>query len=261
MSTESVDPVVNEPLVSPQRSPIERVIVWGGIGLLLVVALIEARALRGYGTSLSAVQAALANDEEVQITLDDARELMAFGPSESIRESNSAFLKHHQFSWFSLFKSGQYELTLDITADEEALVLGFSTPEAADQVVKPVSEKSPATESAAGDFGNQGSSFQGLTGGGFPGGGFSDGGGFQPRPDPLLAQLDSDTDGELSAEEIAAAGDALLALDENGDGELSEEEFDPVGLRRRLEQSPFGSGDSGGTDSDSSRPRRPPIEG
>lgn len=261
MSTDSAESVVNEPSEKPPRSPVERVIVWGGIGLLLVIVLIEARAQRGYATSLSEVQAALVDNELAEITLDEARELFALAPSETVEKSDSVYLRHHRFSWFSFFKSGQYEITLDVTPDEEAQVLSFSTPDAAEAVVEPILEADPTADSASGDFGNQRTSFQGLAGGGFSSGGFSGGGGFQPRPDPLLAQLDSDTDGELSAEEIATAPNALLALDGNGDGELSEEEFEPAGRGRRSEQGRFGSGGSGGNESDSSRPRRPPLEG
>lgn len=41
----------------------------------------------------------------------------------------------------------------------------------------------------------------------------------------LLAALDTDGDGQLSAPEIARASEALMVLDTNGDGELSREEL------------------------------------
>lgn len=44
-------------------------------------------------------------------------------------------------------------------------------------------------------------------------------------PPPLIAALDADKDGIISAEELEAAPESLKALDENGDGELSPEEF------------------------------------
>jgi hypothetical protein len=258
MSTDSVDPVVNDPLDGPQRNPVERVIVWGGIGLLLVTVLIEARAQRGYATSLSALQAALAVNEESQISLNGARALMAFGPSETTEESGRMQVDCHVFSWFSVFKSGQYEITLDVSSDADREVLNVTTSSAPEEVEFAVDESTtPATgqgESANFGFGG------GFSGGGLSGGNFSGGGGFAPPPDPLLAKLDTDTDGELSAEEIAAAGDALLALDGNGDGELSEEEFDPDGFRRRSEQGRFGSDDSDSSEPGSSRPRRPALE-
>jgi Ca2+-binding EF-hand superfamily protein len=63
-----------------------------------------------------------------------------------------------------------------------------------------------------------------------PGGGGrrGEGGGDGPpsfmRLDPILAALDADSDGEISAAEIAAAPAALKKLDKNGDGQLSEDE-------------------------------------
>jgi Ca2+-binding EF-hand superfamily protein len=44
------------------------------------------------------------------------------------------------------------------------------------------------------------------------------------RLDPILAALDTNSDGEISAAEIAAAATSLKKLDKNGDGQLSEDE-------------------------------------
>ncbi len=56
-------------------------------------------------------------------------------------------------------------------------------------------------------------------------------GGFGPgafmRIMPVLAALDADSDGELSASEIENASKALMRLDKNGDGKLSMEEMRP----------------------------------
>ena len=50
-----------------------------------------------------------------------------------------------------------------------------------------------------------------------------------PRPAPplLLPALDTDKDGELSADEIANASAALLELDKNDDGQLTKKEILP----------------------------------
>ena len=63
------------------------------------------------------------------------------------------------------------------------------------------------------------SAMQGRPGAGRPGEG---------RP-PLVAALDADNDGELSAGEIEAAGKALLKLDKNSDGKLTRDELGPPG--------------------------------
>lgn len=57
---------------------------------------------------------------------------------------------------------------------------------------------------------------------GFPG----PGGGMAMMP--VIAALDTDKDGTISATEIANASKALLTLDKNGDGVLSTEEFRPA---------------------------------
>lgn len=51
--------------------------------------------------------------------------------------------------------------------------------------------------------------------------------GHRPPPPLLLPVLDTDKDGELSAEEIAGASEALLTRDKNGDGSLSKKEIAP----------------------------------
>lgn len=44
---------------------------------------------------------------------------------------------------------------------------------------------------------------------------------------PVMAVLDTNHDGELSADEIANASKSLLTLDKNGDGKLDREELRP----------------------------------
>jgi hypothetical protein len=61
--------------------------------------------------------------------------------------------------------------------------------------------------------------------------------GKRPSP-PIVSALDTDSDGELSASEIANAPTALAALDTDGDGQLSRNELMP--------RPPEGSGGPGG---------------
>jgi len=52
--------------------------------------------------------------------------------------------------------------------------------------------------------------------------------GHRPPP-PLIAALDADKNGTLSAEELEGATESLLELDKNEDGELSPQELFPHG--------------------------------
>jgi hypothetical protein len=51
----------------------------------------------------------------------------------------------------------------------------------------------------------------------------------KPPPPPVIAALDADRDGTISAGEMEGAPDSLKNLDKNGDGELSPEELHPHG--------------------------------
>ncbi len=49
------------------------------------------------------------------------------------------------------------------------------------------------------------------------------------RPPPVIAVLDTDRDGVISAGEIENAAKSLLKLDKNNDGQLTREELAPEG--------------------------------
>jgi EF hand len=71
-----------------------------------------------------------------------------------------------------------------------------------------------------------------MAGGAFaqaPGGDRPPGGPGGPRmKPPIMAALDADGDGTISAKEIENASAALKALDKNGDGQLTAEEIRPL---------------------------------
>lgn len=67
----------------------------------------------------------------------------------------------------------------------------------------------------------------------------------EPMRIPLMTALDTNGDGELSAEEIAAASQALKKLDKSGDGKLSREELRPQ-FAGRGGPGGFGPGGAGG---------------
>ena len=86
----------------------------------------------------------------------------------------------------------------------------------------------------------------------------------RPVP-PLLAALDTDQDGEISAKEIDNAVTALKTLDKDGDGKISNEELRPPMPPRRegegqgkSEGQPRGPRPEGGSQGGGPRPPRGP---
>jgi hypothetical protein len=49
----------------------------------------------------------------------------------------------------------------------------------------------------------------------------------RPPPSPIIAALDANHDGVISADEIAQASAALKTLDQNGNGQLTPDEYRP----------------------------------
>jgi hypothetical protein len=209
-----------QPVKKP-RSPIERTLVWGGIAALLTVTLLELRAQQGYARTLEALGNRLDDDEE-DLTLEQAKPLLAFSPalSEPIPAVGNNEIK---CSWFSLFKKGQYEITLIVSKEKEPILLSYKTPTPPEDPAPPPANISGSSPSSAMGMGGGG---PGMGGGGGMGGGFGGMGG-APRPNPLRDAIDTDADGELSAEEIATAPNSLGKLDKDSDGQIVAAELAP----------------------------------
>lgn len=210
-----------------RRHPVERLIVWGGIGVLLAVLLVEARAVRGYTTSLAAVQEAMQDNEKAELTMPQARALMALSPKETITREKHRTV--HEFAWLSLFKSGQYVLTIDASLEEPPSVLTFRTPAPPESdepaPVVPVSSAPSAMPMAPGGGGFGGG--MGMGGDMGMGGGTGRGQRRSPPRDPVVEILDTDRNGELTLDELEQSVAALKKLDRNGDGELTPDELLP----------------------------------
>ena len=72
----------------------------------------------------------------------------------------------------------------------------------------------------------------------------------KPPVPPIIAALDVDHDGTISAAELADSPESLKTLDKNGDGELSPEELRPHGPPPRPQGPPPGEdeGEVGGVE-------------
>lgn len=107
-----------------KRNPLERLLVWGSIIVLLAIVLIEYRAKQSYDSSVAGLQEVA--DGSRDILIDEARQLMVgFSESEGpIKDAEGLNTYHYQ--WFSLFKKGTYQLTL--VENEDHLLKTFHGP-------------------------------------------------------------------------------------------------------------------------------------
>ncbi|MEZ5940425.1 MAG: hypothetical protein R3C18_03470 [Planctomycetaceae bacterium] len=217
------------------RNPIERVLVWGGICLLLGIVLVEFLAKRGYDSTYAALTE-LSQDDTREVPFAEAQSAVALFPSmEKVAAEGESNVTEYRYSWFSIFKSGQYKISLRVADDgkPEAVLLGFVTaaaPEEESLVADGISPEdmessdggAPASDHSGGMSGGGGGGF-GPPGGG--GGGFGPGGGGQRPPNIVREAIDADGDGNFTAEEIEAAATALAKLDLDSDGALSAAEL------------------------------------
>ena len=204
----------------PPRNPVERIVVWGGIGLLLVVVMLEFRAQRGYAQTLDALNT-YATNEEHETTLGEAMQVLALSPAVSDPVLSGPY-NHIDCTWFSLCKNGQYRITLVCSRDKEPVLLSFTTPNPPPEPEPEVAAQPTGTSTPMG-----GPGMGGMGMGGGPGMGGGGMGGGARRPNPVREAIDADADGSLSADEIAASSTALAKLDKDTDGSLSSEELAP----------------------------------
>ncbi|QDU49301.1 hypothetical protein [Gimesia panareensis] len=107
-----------------KRNPLERLLVWGGIIILLGVVLIEYRAKQNYDATVSALQE-VANGER-DIPINEARNLMVGYSQSEGPVPNQQGLNTYHYQWFSLLKSGTYQITL--VENKDRLLKTFDGP-------------------------------------------------------------------------------------------------------------------------------------
>jgi hypothetical protein len=210
-----------------QRSPLERAIVWVLILGLLGVVGIEFRAQKGYAAAVSSLDEFYRKTPDAELKLAEVHKFMKYSPSvvgpTSMKDQQRRDV--YVFSWLSIFKSGQFVITVEAEQGEDPYIFSFRTPQA--EKKEPAVAKRDAGSDGDSRFGlsrEMGSMTEFPSGGDFQGGG-NFGGNNVPRVDPLLQFLDKDADNELSEEEIENAAFVLQGLDTNEDGELTADEI------------------------------------
>ncbi|MBL8849363.1 MAG: hypothetical protein JNG89_06750 [Planctomycetaceae bacterium] len=101
------------------RSPAEKVIVWGGIAVMLLVLAYQARARVGYNTTLNALEARLAQDEGIDakpLLEGDLDSYIVGWPSRKVEEK-SQHLKTVELTWPGL--TAPFVMTVMIDPSEE----------------------------------------------------------------------------------------------------------------------------------------------
>jgi hypothetical protein len=99
--------------------------VWGVIALLLGVVVVEYRAKQGYDATISNLQSA--SDGTRDVSMDEARKLVVGASRVTGPVANAQGLETYTYSWFSLFRSRMYQLTL-VTARDQKTLLTFDAP-------------------------------------------------------------------------------------------------------------------------------------
>ena len=96
--------------VKKPRSTVERIIVQGGIVVLFFVLAIEFRAQKGLSGTLEALRV-LTDDGEKESSMAEVEQVISLFPSTRVVAENGIETTVG-YSWFSIFKNGQYNLNI-----------------------------------------------------------------------------------------------------------------------------------------------------
>lgn len=218
-------PASPAPASKPPRSPVERMLVWGGIIVLLVLVGIQARARLGYTMTLNALQDRIAEDEGPNPRTFPAKDVDQYlvGWPKQTRQEAGKDSGTIQLSWRGLTTSYEIRVHYDsLPGEPESLVTSLETKDAptVEQQVADAMEE-------AGPTGTPSMPPSGMMGGAPPGGppgmhgaGGPPGGGRDPMAN------DADGDGKLSREEAQGRlQENFDAADTDSDGLLTLEEI------------------------------------
>ena len=204
----------------PQRSPVEKFLVRMLILVLVLFAAVEARAKFGFDMTRKGIEEEFAPDKKLDelapnFKLFPSREWLAVG------NRGGQILK---LKWFSFVKYGQYEIEFVLASDkDDALVLGFTTPEA-DDIQRPVKPRDEGKRRDGNPDGGPGMAI----------GTDTDpprGGGGRPKFDPQafvkrIMDNDKNKDGKLTKDEMDSDRSKRFfdRADADKDGTVTDEE-------------------------------------
>jgi hypothetical protein len=242
-------PATPSPAKKP-RSPAERVIVWGGIILLLGLVAVQAHARFGYEMTLKNLQARVANDDDGSesgnpLYVTDLPGLLVGFPTSSVSEEGR--WRTVTYSWQGLGKSYTIRMPYD-SSDEKPAIFSLETGDAPPEEVAAVSME----DTAAGASSETTTDMPAAShaGGGGSGGGAGGGGGGRRN----IMDSDKDGDGKISKEEASERlAPNFGQWDTNSDGFIDADEVAARMAQMREQGGGPGGGGGGG--------RRPQAEG
>lgn len=128
------------------RSPVERVIVWGGIAVLGCVLAFEARQKYSYDPTVSQLRKAFSEDTEKYVKLSEIERMISGSPTRVTAPHDKKAYNTIDMKWPSLFKDYRVQLIVE-NEGTDPLVAGFSTPGGTDPepVAKPANSSTTAS--------------------------------------------------------------------------------------------------------------------
>lgn len=140
-SADSVSSTPTPPRKKP-RNPVERVIVWGGIAIMLGVVAFEALHKYGYDSTVSRMRKFLSEETETYMKLSEVRPLISGLPTETKSPHQRQAYNTISLKWPSLFKDYRVELIVEREGNDP-LVAGFSTPGGVDPAEEVANREAP----------------------------------------------------------------------------------------------------------------------
>jgi hypothetical protein len=231
MSTDrpASSPPTAAPAPKKPRSPLEKVVVRGGILLLLLLVAVQAHARFGYEMSLKKLQARIAEDETnvdgKPLLVSELPQCIVGWPCRTVEKDRH--WERVTYSWRGLTQCFEIRMPYD-SSDEHPAVMSLET----NGAPQPVEAPPPSEESvASNEGGSPTTAHAGMGGPGMGGPGMGGGMGGVPRPD--IMTNDADGDGKVSKTEAPERMAQFFdRMDTNSDGFIDAEEAAAARARR-----------------------------